>query len=1127
MKRRVFVSWFVLQTIILTCFAQKWEMKQARIMTPWSEDVNPENVLSEYPRPQLVRDNWLNLNGVWNFTKVESWKYSPTQVFHQEILVPFPMESALSGIMNTNHEENKGEVFMYQRKFTLPKSMTNQNVILHFGAVDWKSKVYVNGQLVGEHIGGFDPFSFDITHALTKKKEQEITVFVQDYQEFGGGLHGKQKISEQVIWYTPVTGIWQTVWLEGVNKTHLKKLQITPDIDKKRVNISFTSTSKQAKADLFVYDGDQLVASAYNQNVNESIDIPLKDVKLWSPENPFLYDLEVVLKTDTKEVDKVRSYFGMRKISVGQLNGQPWIMLNNKPSFHYGALDQGYWPDGLYTAPTDEALKYDMEILQKLGMNLSRKHIKIEPSRWYYHCDKMGILVWQDIPNPGFGKEGKIIGEENLDLRENFHDEMTRIVESLSNHPSIVMWVVYNESWGQPGESVSKQGVDIVRELDDTRLVSIASGWNDYEYGDIKDTHWYPQPNVLPNPHNERISVCGEYGGITLMVDGHRWLGGSDMTYTRVSSSEEFKDTFVQFSDDILNLQASGLNAAVYTQISDLEDEENGLMTYDRKVLKVSDEQVKEIKQTIEKNYTHTSKKIIPTARLKSTNTWKYLSTSEPLKDKKWTQFNFSDNEWSYGNAGFGNGGLQGANINTSWGTSHIYLRKYISFESLKTEDLDNLRIQVFHDEDCEIYINGVLAAKLDGFSNRYVFTEISEKAKQTIKLRGDNLLAVSCINTVGNQFIDLGFILTNIPLESLAYTPNDADVAFDAFHNQFFDEEKQIYHSKSDKTGIAAIWTQAIYWDMAINAYSRTKSDKYKKRVDSIYAGNKNHYAQFDWDNGKVWFIYDDIMWWIISLARAYEKYEDKAEYLELAMSGFDRVWNGSPIVKDPGSYDPKKGGMYWQWIQSNPPNRPENDGKMACINYPTVIAAMHLYNATQDKSYLDKAKEIYTWSRKNLFNVNNGMVADSKHGEGEPHWKSQLYNQGTCIGAAVMLYKETQDITYLNDALLSTDYVKNTTSTRDGILPFRTGIEQGIYVAIFAQYVAELIKELNEVDASIYLDWLDYNINTGWSNRVRDITDRNFKRTRSLRDIEVYDASGIPALMQVVSSIKNNYRK
>lgn len=758
---------FVIQ---IASFAQKWEMKHARIMTPWSEQVDPKKVLDEYPRPQMVRPNWTNLNGVWDFTKVKDMNYNPSQKYDQKILVPFPMESAISGIMDTNHMENRGKVFAYRRNFTVPNKK-GEDILLHFGAVDWKCVVYVNGKKVGEHKGGFDPFYFNITDAIdAKKRNQEVCVFVQDYQEFGGYPHGKQKIGEKIIWYTPATGIWQTVWLESVAKTRIEKLEIRPNIDNQTINIKVLAENSSAttKASIKVYDGQTLISTTNDVEIGKEAAISITDPKLWSPESPFLYDLKVEINNDGKATDKVDSYFGMRKISVEYFNGHPTMFLNNKHYFHYGVLDQGYWPDGVYTAPTDEALKFDLVKTKEFGMNMSRKHIKVEPARWYYHCDKMGLLVWQDIPNPGFGENGKIMGED-LSIRDNFHDEMVRIMKSLENHPSIVLWTVYNESWGQPDEKTSKRSVDIARETDPYRLISIASGWNDAEYGDIKDTHWYPQPNVLPNPVNKRASVCGEYGGITLLVDGHRWIGGSDMKYTQVYSAGELKNTFVDFVNQILGLQANGLCAAVYTQITDVEDEENGLITYDRKVVKVDEKQLAEVSKAVQRNITHTSVPVIPVSQAGNmVSTWKYYSSDKALASNEWKDIQFADGAWREGQAGFGNGGLQGASMNTKWDKAFIYMRTWQNFNNLKSGDMDKLQMQVFHDEDCEIYINGILAASLKGFTNRYAFVEISKEAKTSIKLGQRNLIAVKCENKEGNQFVDLGFSLVGVPVDSI-----------------------------------------------------------------------------------------------------------------------------------------------------------------------------------------------------------------------------------------------------------------------------------------------------------------------------------------------------------------------
>ncbi len=766
MKKTITLVLLLCLMVQFPASAQNWQMKKARIMTPWSENINPDKVLPEYPRPQLARDSWMNLNGLWDFTKVSKMEYNASQTFDKKILVPYPMESAISGIMDTNHEDNKGKIFLYSRKFSIPSDMTGKDILLNFGAVDWKCAVYVNGTKVGEHKGGFDPFTFNITSALkTNKSEQEIQVFVQDYQEFGGYPHGKQKIGEKVIWYTPVTGIWQTVWIEPVSKAHIDKLVLNPDIDKKAINIKIVSStaSSSAKGTIKIYDGTKLVSTTNNVVIGQNMTLPVADMKLWSPNSPFLYDLKVEISDNGKVLDKVDSYFGMRKITVGKKNNLPCMLLNNEPIFQYGVLDQGFWPDGIYTAPSDEALKFDLIKTKEFGMNMTRKHIKVEPARWYYHCDKLGLLVWQDIPSSGFGKDGKIIGED-MTIRDTFNDEMVRIMETLENYPSIVLWTVFNESWGQPNEAESKKSFDIARKQDPTRLISIASGWNDYEYGDIKDTHWYPEPNMLPNQVNKRASVCGEYGGITLMIDGHRWIGGSLMKYTQVDNSQEFTKKFISFVQNIQQLQGNGLCAAVYTQITDVEDEENGLISYDRKVVKVNDLQMKAIRKAVERNYTHTTEPIALISQNNDVvNEWKYYTSNTPLSGNSWKNKTFSDAKWKTGKAGFGKD-IRDVVTNTVWDNSYIYMRKNYTFDNLKKADIAKLKVQIFHDEDCEVYINGVLALSLPKFVNRYVYADISPKALATIRPGASNLVAVKCKQTTGGQFIDLGFYLMDVP---------------------------------------------------------------------------------------------------------------------------------------------------------------------------------------------------------------------------------------------------------------------------------------------------------------------------------------------------------------------------
>ena len=399
MMKTVFISCgktifsFVLILVLqmnLVC-AANWERKQAPIMTIWGENIDPEHVWEEYPRPQFERDEWLNLNGIWDFSIGKSNDtYVKNRLYSQKILVPFPVESALSGIMDQNYN-NSNKNYWYKRTFKIPESYRGKDILLHFGAVDWRCEVYVNGNKVGIHEGGYDPFSFNITDQLTISEEQELSVFVFDSQWAGGHPHGKQALSPKGIWYTPVTGIWQTVWMEPVAKTNISDIAIVPDVDNSLVKITTSVNDVKENTSLLVrvYDGEKML-SEKSLALNSETEVAINSAKLWSPSSPFLYNLEIVLKNGDAIVDCVKSYFGMRKVVLGQYKDKPCIYLNNQPIFQYGVLDQGWWPDGLYTAPCDDALRFDLQKIKDFGFNMVRKHVKTEPARWYYHCDKLG-----------------------------------------------------------------------------------------------------------------------------------------------------------------------------------------------------------------------------------------------------------------------------------------------------------------------------------------------------------------------------------------------------------------------------------------------------------------------------------------------------------------------------------------------------------------------------------------------------------------------------------------------------------------------------------------------------------------------------------------------------------------
>ncbi len=566
-----------------------WKPADGPLMTKWAKDVSPEKVHPEYPRPQMVRENWLNLNGLWDYA-IKPKDASRPDSFDGRILVPFPVESALSGVMKPVGPDNR---LWYRRTFTVPEKWTadKKRLLLHFGAVDWDATVWVNGKEVGNHKGGYDPFTFDITDALKSDGDQEIVLSVWDPTDAGTQPRGKQVRKPGGIWYTAVTGIWQTVWLEPVS-AGIVQLRLTPDIDAGVLHVEVGSDKDEGEftVEATAFVERRQIASATGSR-DGKCDLSVPNPRLWSPDSPFLYDLKVALKRDGKVVDEVKSYFAMRKIALGKdEDGTLRLFLNNKPLFQYGPLDQGWWPDGLYTAPTDEALKYDIEVTKKLGMNMARKHVKVEPDRWYYWCDKLGLLVWQDMPSGD-----RYIGTKDPDIvrteesAKQFDTELTRIIQAFGNHPSIVMWVPFNEGWGQFD---TPRVVDMIRKLDPTRLVNNASGWTDRGVGDVMDIHQYPGPAV-PRIEEKRAVVLGEFGGLGLPLPGHTWQAEKNWGYRSYKTAEELTDAYLTLIRRLLPMTGQpGLSAAVYTQTTDVEVEVNGLMTYDRAIIKMDAERV-------------------------------------------------------------------------------------------------------------------------------------------------------------------------------------------------------------------------------------------------------------------------------------------------------------------------------------------------------------------------------------------------------------------------------------------------------------------------------------------------------------------------------------------------------
>ena len=578
----------------------QWKPAGDRIKTSWAEQINPENVLPEYPRPIMERGEWKNLNGLWQYTIVDKGARTP-QTFDGEILVPFAVESSLSGVQKRIDDTKE---LVYQRTFEVPSAWKGKQVLLHFGAVDWKADVWVNDVKVGSHTGGYAPFSFDITPALNAKSNK-LVVRVWDPTDKSYQPRGKQVSKPSGIWYTSVSGIWQTVWLEPVNEKHIANLRILPDVDANvlKVDACVAEGTATDMLEVSVYDGNQLVASGKSIN-GEQVDVEMpQDVKLWSPDSPFLYTLKVALINKGKVVDKVDSYAAMRKFSSRRdENGIVRLELNNQPLFQFGPLDQGWWPDGLYTAPTDEALRYDVQKTKDFGFNMIRKHIKVEPARWYMHCDQLGIIVWQDMPsgdkNPEWQMRKYFDGAERLRSPEseaNYRKEWKEIMDYLYSYPCIGTWVPFNEAWGQ---FKTQEIAEWTKQYDPSRLVNPASGGNHYTCGDILDLHNYPAPSMYLYDA-QRATVLGEYGGIGLVLKDHLWEPNRNWGYVQFNSSKEATDEYVKYAEMLYNMVVKGFSGAVYTQTTDVEIEVNGLMTYDRKVIKLDEKRVREINQRI------------------------------------------------------------------------------------------------------------------------------------------------------------------------------------------------------------------------------------------------------------------------------------------------------------------------------------------------------------------------------------------------------------------------------------------------------------------------------------------------------------------------------------------------
>ncbi len=577
------------------------------LKTRWADEAMCDLPLPEYPRPQMVRDNWTNLNGMFDFAICDE-KVEWCEEYPDKIRVPFAVESCLSGVCKRISAKDR---LWYRKKFT---AVMSKRTLLHFGAVDWECNVFVNGKEVGSHTGGYCPFTFDITSAL-KEGENELVVKVYDPTDEGWQNRGKQASESHGFWYTSTSGIWQTVWLESVSESYIRGYKLTPDIDKGVINIK---TDICGKGDLYlkVFDGENLVAE---KAVSADGFAEIPDAKLWSPEEPMLYDFVLELK-DGDVADSVKGYFAMRKFSIGEYEGYNRLFLNNKPYFQRGLLDQGYWSDGGLTPPTDEAMIYDIQVMKDLGFNMLRKHIKVEPARWYYHCDKIGMLVWQDMVSGGKAlntfhagvlpnvqgvlnpiinltkKDNayKTFNRDRIEWRQQFEDELFEMIDSLYNYPSICCWVPFNEGWGQFD---AKRIGDAVKAYDPSRFVDHASGWYDQKGCDFRSMHKYILPVILPK-YDGRPIVLSEYGGYSNKIPNHVWNWEKSFGYQMYKDKDALTAAYKKLHEkQIIPQIKKGLSATVYTQVSDVEFEVNGMLSYDRELIKLHEDVVKAINE--------------------------------------------------------------------------------------------------------------------------------------------------------------------------------------------------------------------------------------------------------------------------------------------------------------------------------------------------------------------------------------------------------------------------------------------------------------------------------------------------------------------------------------------------
>jgi hypothetical protein len=755
----------IIATLSRALYAQTDDVLKYSMKTRWSDKVGPGKVWPEYPRPQMTRANYVILNGSWEYAIQPTEQSLPTK-FQGKILVPFPVESQLSGVKKMVGEKN---YLWYKHTFKSPRLAKNKRLLLHFGAVDWEAKIFVNGKEVGEHRGGFDAFSFDITDFLLKD-EQELVVRVWDPSDKGTQPRGKQVAEPQGIWYTPVTGIWQTVWLEIVPENHIASITPVPDIDSRTLRVTtHVMANRNLKLRLTATSSGKVVAEttiALSKQNNESTAVlSIPNPRLWSPADPFLYDLKAELLSEGKIEDQVGSYFGMRKVSLGKdAKGYTRIMLNNQALFQCGPLDQGWWPDGLYTPPSEEAMLYDIEATRKMGFNMLRKHVKVECARYYYHCDKMGMLVWQDMPNGNYLKELRIEAWDTTDAKrpeassKQFELELKRMIDQRTHFASILVWVPFNEGWGQYD---TERVTDWVKKYDSSRLVDSPSGWTDRGVGDVIDVHIYPGPGMEAAEAN-RAAVLGEFGGLGYPEQNHLWWDKRNWGYLTYTDKEKFTREFEKLFSGLRGLVANGLSAAIYTQTTDVEGEINGLITYDREVMKLQHDKVREIVTPLYDEYWNAYFYVRDSEH--SSNGWKVTAT---VPTGNWMIDGYDDFQWASRNmplSSFSNFSL--GNNGTPWTEKELFLRK--EFETSTLPEKLYLK-HYMPGAKAQVYLNGeLLWEHEDKGGRKRHYTDIDISEKKHLMRKGKNVLSVVLTQANEKASFDIGVYTTDAVKQSV-----------------------------------------------------------------------------------------------------------------------------------------------------------------------------------------------------------------------------------------------------------------------------------------------------------------------------------------------------------------------